>query len=67
MEADLLRVRDVAARLHLTVGRVYQLIAAGEIPATRVGGAIRVPRVAWQRWLAEKTEQAEATCKRSWT
>jgi excisionase family DNA binding protein len=59
MHPDFLKVRDVAPSLGVSVGRVYQLIASGEIPAARVGGAIRIPRQAWENWLAAKTQQAE--------
>ena len=58
MNKELLKVRDVAPLLGVTSNRVYQLIAAGVIPATRVAGAIRIPRSAWLQWLAERTEDA---------
>lgn len=50
-DPQLYRPAEVAALLSLTKTRIYQLIRCGEIPATRVGGAIRVPREAWQEWL----------------
>ena len=55
-----LRVSDVAAELGVTSGRVYQLVAEGVIPATRRGRAIRVPRQAWEAWLARQTKDALA-------
>lgn len=59
-ERQFMRPADVALLLGVTAGRVYQLIAAGAIPATRVGGALRVPRAAWERWLKERTDEALA-------
>lgn len=54
----MLRVADVARYLGVSVQRGYQLVKGGQIPAVRVGGAIRIPRAAWERWLSEKTEAA---------
>ena len=56
----LLRVADVAADLGVTPSRVYQLIADGLIPATRVNRAIYVPRPAWEEWLRRRSEAALA-------
>jgi excisionase family DNA binding protein len=55
---DLLKPSDIATRLGLTSSRVYQLIAAGEIPCIRMGRAVRIPRPAWEAWLAAQSEQA---------
>ena len=54
----LLRPADVAPLLGVTTGRVYQLIAAGQLPAVRIGGAIRIPRAAWDEWLTTQRERA---------
>ena len=59
-ELELLRVSDIAARLRLTSGRVYQLIQAGDVPAVRVGGAIRVPSGAFQEWLRAQDVRARS-------
>ena len=56
---DLMRVSELAPLLGLTSGRVYQLLAAGEIPATRVGRAVRVPRPALDAWLQRCTAEAK--------
>jgi excisionase family DNA binding protein len=55
---ELLRPADLAPRLGLTTGRIYQLIRAGVIPVTKVGGAIRIPRQAWERWLRAQADKA---------
>lgn len=60
MESDreMLKPADVGPLLGVTTARVYQLIAAGELPAVRVGGAIRIPRAAWAAWLAKQRDRA---------
>jgi len=60
---DFLRPADVAPELGVTTGRVYQLIAAGVIPATKVGGSIRIPRDAWEEWLSEHRAAALAAIR----
>ena len=57
-QKQFLRPSEIAPVLGLTTGRIYQLISAGEIPSTRVGGAIRIPRVAWDSWLASHSTRA---------
>lgn len=57
-EKELLRPADIASLLGITRGRVYQLIAAKELPAIRIGGALRIPRAAWEQWLACRSEDA---------
>ena len=49
--AEFLRVKEVALQLGVSPRRAYQLVRDGELPATRVGGAIRIPRDAWLVWL----------------
>jgi len=56
-------VTDVASQLGVTTGRIYQLIAAGVIPAIRLGNAIRIPRAAWEEWLRGRNEDAMASFK----
>ena len=53
-EKELLRPADLAPALGVGVRRIYQLISAREIPAIRVGGSLRIPRLAWQSWLWER-------------
>jgi len=54
---------DVSPALGVTTARVSQLIAAGEIPATRVGGSIRIPRDAWDEWLSKHRAAALAAIR----
>jgi len=55
---EMLRPAEIGPLLGVTTGRVYQLIAAGEIPAIRVGGALRIPRAAWEVWLRRHSKEA---------
>ncbi len=57
-DQQLLRPADLAPRLGVSVSRVYQLISAGVLPHVRVAGAIRIPLVAWERWLAKQGDRA---------
>ena len=56
---ELLEARDLCPRLGLSSGRVYQLIAEGVIPHVKVGNSIRIPRQAWESWLATQNRAAE--------
>lgn len=53
----LLRVSEVAKALGLGRTKVYELIAAGELPVIRLGRAVRVPVTALQRWVEEREKQ----------
>jgi excisionase family DNA binding protein len=60
-----MRPADIAPVLRVTTSRVYQLIASGVIPAVRVGGAIRIPRSAWEEWLRRGCDEALASVRYS--
>jgi excisionase family DNA binding protein len=64
-QKQVLRPADLAPMLGVTLSRIYQLIAAGTLPAVRIGGSIRVPREAWERWLAEQRDRALQAVRRS--
>lgn len=61
---DLLKPADVATRLGVSAGRVYQLLADGAIPCVRRGRSVRVPRQAYERWLASLADEATAAVRR---
>jgi len=54
----LMRPHEIARELGLSRVRVYALIRSGEIPSARIGGAIRVPRAAWEAWLQQRASEA---------
>ncbi len=51
-------VAEVSAALERSRPRVYQLISEGVIPSVRIGRSIRVPRAAFDAWLAVLEDQA---------
>jgi excisionase family DNA binding protein len=53
------RVRDVASKLSLSERFVYGAIESGDLPAVRLGRAVRIPRDAFEKWLADKEAQAK--------
>jgi excisionase family DNA binding protein len=57
-ERIFLSAREVAVRLDRTPARVYQLISAGVLPATRVAGRVRIPIAAFDEWVEAHTERA---------
>jgi excisionase family DNA binding protein len=58
MDREFYRVSEIAPALGVTRGRVYQMIAAGELPGAEIAGAIRIPAREWERWLAEQNARA---------
>jgi excisionase family DNA binding protein len=53
-ERTWLTVPEVADELHIPRSRAYELIAAGELPAVRIGErSIRVNRAELERFLLE--------------
>ena len=56
MEPLLLRAGEVATLLGLGRSTVFALLAAGELPVVRIGRSVRVPRVALERWVDERTD-----------
>ena len=57
-EKALLRPADLAPLLDVSRSRIYQLISTGVLPAIRVGGSLRIPREAFERWLADRRDEA---------
>jgi excisionase family DNA binding protein len=55
-EPLLLRATEVACLLNLGRSKVYELMAAGELPVVRIGGVVRVPRSDLETWIRSKAE-----------
>ncbi|HCG01057.1 MAG TPA: hypothetical protein DEV93_11000 [Chloroflexi bacterium] len=51
----LLRPTEVAEMLGLSRSKIFELLAAGELPVMRIGRATRVAREELERWVAEQT------------
>lgn len=52
-QADVLKVPEIARRLRVSESFTYRLIRQGKIPVLNLGGALRVPRIAFEQMLAE--------------
>lgn len=58
---DVLTVRELAGVLRIGRNQAYALVSSGQIWSRRIGGSIRVPKAAVERFLADRhREQAEA-------
>ena len=60
MEERLLRAEEAAGILGLKRSKVYELIAANEIPSMHIGKLVRVPAQALQEWIRLKTDRHHA-------
>ena len=59
MNRLLLRPSEAAEVLGLGRTKTYQLIAAGELPCVRVGGAVRVPAEELREWVQRQARDAQ--------
>jgi len=50
----LLRIDEVADRLAISRATTYRLIQRGQLPTIHIGGAVRVPAAALDRWLDDQ-------------
>ena len=57
---EMLRPGEVATTLKITRAKVYDMLAAGELPAVRIGKCVRVPAADLERWLAARLAPAAA-------
>lgn len=51
---------EVADALGVRVQRVYRMCQQGQIPHIRVGRTVRIPRSAWEEFLANQSAAALA-------
>lgn len=63
VEAELLRAEEVAEVLAVARSTVFELLRNGDLPAVRIGRAVRVSRKALDRWIEEQTDTRRS---RSW-
>lgn len=49
----LLTVPDAAARVGLGRSKLYELIAAGELPVVRIGRSVRISAERLREWVAK--------------
>jgi excisionase family DNA binding protein len=55
MDKLLVRPDEAAALLGIGRSKVYAMLAAGELPAVRVGRLTRVPVTELRRWVADRS------------
>jgi len=52
---------EAAEAIGVGRSKVYELLASGELPSIRIGGSVRVPVDALQRWIDRQlADRAEA-------
>ena len=57
VQPDFLTVPQVAQRLQLGTAKVYGMAKSKALPSVRIGGSIRIPRPALERWINRQGEQ----------
>ena len=55
MTALLLKPLEVAELLGLSRSKVFEMLAAEDLPVVRIGRAVRVPRGDLEEWIRERT------------
>ena len=58
IEQVLLRVDAAARALSCSRSKVYEMVAAGELPAARLGSSIRIPRAAIEKLASDAMKAA---------
>lgn len=59
--AEFLSVAELALRLRVSRTTAYNLVRTNEVPSIRLGGSIRIPTSALDRWLSDREEEALAS------
>jgi excisionase family DNA binding protein len=60
MTALLLKPLEVAELLGLSRSKVFEMLAAEDLPVVRIGRAVRVPRGDLEEWIRERTRVRQA-------
>jgi excisionase family DNA binding protein len=60
VEKLLLRPVEAAEAIGIGRSKVYELLAAGELPSVRVGSSVRVPVDALRAWIARQLEARQS-------
>ena len=55
---EFLSTEDIAQKLGISRQHVVKQMKAGLLPYVRRGHCLRVPRVAWEAWLASQAHSA---------
>jgi excisionase family DNA binding protein len=59
MESAVYSVAEVAKLLRISRSLAYRWVGDGTLPSIRIGSTVRIPKVTFEQWLADKsrTEQ----------
>ena len=57
----LLSVNEAARVLQIGRSKLYELLAAGELPVVRIGRSVRIPTAALEQWVQRRTSAPLAT------
>ena len=60
MDLLLLKPEDAAQMLSLGRSKLYELLAAGELPVVKVGRATRIPAAAVREWVERQAAEVAA-------
>lgn len=52
----MLTVEEAAAYLRIGRSKAYQMVASGLLPSMRMGGLLRIPRGALEKWITDQTK-----------
>lgn len=61
MEKILVKPTEAAEMLAIGRTRIYEMLAAGEVPSIRIGRSIRIPVAALNKWVEEQQCRVGAT------
>ena len=59
MDKGLLTMGEAAGFLSIGRSKLYELVATGQLPVVRIGRSVRVPTSSLERWIRERTAEAE--------
>jgi excisionase family DNA binding protein len=60
VDRGLLKIEEAARLLSLGRSKTYQLVMDGAIPSIHIGRSRRIPAAALERWIDQRTQEAEA-------
>jgi len=60
-EPLLLRAEEVGSLLRVSKSMVLKMVASGELPAVRLGSAVRIPAALLRDWVRERTAIPKGT------
>ncbi len=57
----LLRPMEVAERLSVSRGKIYQMIKKGAVPSVNIDGCLRIPEEALQKMILQQLGEGKAS------